>query len=159
MSCGGGCRCRLPATAPIRPLAWEPPYAIGVALKKKNKNKNKTKQKISRAHLPSGEYHALLFSCSANSSLIRVLSHILPSLSCLWTCVHCHLHQKAFSSFPPPTSVVISNYHFPWPPLLTQVKHSIVKPQSSENFVAFLQARITQALHDPLINIYPSANH
>ena len=27
--------CRPAATAPIRPLAWEPPYALGVALKKK----------------------------------------------------------------------------------------------------------------------------
>ena len=33
----------LAATAPIRPLAWEPPYAAGVALKttkKKTKNKD-----------------------------------------------------------------------------------------------------------------------
>ena len=29
--------CRPAAVAPIRPLAWEPPYALGVALKKKNK--------------------------------------------------------------------------------------------------------------------------
>ena len=46
VSCGGGCRrgldpallwlwCRPAATAPIRPLAWEPPYAAGAALKKK----------------------------------------------------------------------------------------------------------------------------
>ena len=28
---------RLPATAPIRPLAWEPPYASAVALKRKRK--------------------------------------------------------------------------------------------------------------------------
>ena len=45
MSCGVGCRrgsdpallwrwCRLVATALIRPLAWEPPYAAGVALEK-----------------------------------------------------------------------------------------------------------------------------
>ena len=45
MSCGVGCRrssdLALPwlwlkptATALIRPLAWEPPYAVGVALKK-----------------------------------------------------------------------------------------------------------------------------
>ena len=45
MSCGVGCRlpsdpvllwlwCRLVATARIRPLAWEPPYAVGVALEK-----------------------------------------------------------------------------------------------------------------------------
>ena len=50
MSCGVGCRCvadpallwlwrRLAATAPIRPLAWELPYAMGAALKKQ-KNKN-----------------------------------------------------------------------------------------------------------------------
>jgi len=42
VSCGVGCRrgsdptllwlwCRPVATAPIRPLAWEPPYAEGVA--------------------------------------------------------------------------------------------------------------------------------
>ena len=48
MSCGVGQRCssdlawlwlwhRLVATAPIRPLAWEPPYATGVALKKTKK--------------------------------------------------------------------------------------------------------------------------
>ena len=30
-------RCRLVATAPIQPLAWEPPYAAGVALKSKKK--------------------------------------------------------------------------------------------------------------------------
>ena len=46
MSCGVGCRCgldpvllwlwcRLAATAPIRPLAWEPPYAPCVALTSK----------------------------------------------------------------------------------------------------------------------------
>ena len=32
---------RLAATAPIRPLAWEPPYALAVALKRqKTKRKN-----------------------------------------------------------------------------------------------------------------------
>ena len=46
MSCGVGCRCsldpvllwlwcRLAAAAPIRPLAWELPYVMGVALKNK----------------------------------------------------------------------------------------------------------------------------
>ena len=29
--------CRLAAAAPIRPLAWEPPYAVGTALKSKTK--------------------------------------------------------------------------------------------------------------------------
>ena len=30
--------CRLATAAPIQPLAWEPPYAVGVALKKKKKS-------------------------------------------------------------------------------------------------------------------------
>ena len=48
MSCGVGLRqgsepvllwlwSRLEAVAPIGPLAWEPPYAAGVALKKRKK--------------------------------------------------------------------------------------------------------------------------
>ena len=52
MSCGVGCRhgldpgllwlwCRLAATAPIRPLVWEPPYATGAALEKTKKEKEK----------------------------------------------------------------------------------------------------------------------
>ena len=50
MSCVVGCRCgldlvllwlwhRLTAVAPIQTLAWEPPYALGVALKKQKKKK------------------------------------------------------------------------------------------------------------------------
>ena len=46
MGCGVGRRrgldptllwlwCRTAATAPIQPLAWEPPFAVGAALKKK----------------------------------------------------------------------------------------------------------------------------
>jgi len=58
MSCGVGCRCSLDptllwlwrrpvATAPIRPLAWEPPYAAGVAqeMAKRQKKKEKRKRK------------------------------------------------------------------------------------------------------------------
>ena len=33
--------CRLEATAPIRPLGWEPPYAMGTALKDKKKKKKR----------------------------------------------------------------------------------------------------------------------
>ena len=60
VSCGVGHSCgtdltllwlwrRLAATALIRPLAWEPPYAVGVALEKtktKNKKKNFPSSKI-----------------------------------------------------------------------------------------------------------------
>ena len=33
-------RCRRVAATPIQPLAWEPPYAVGVALKKKRIKRN-----------------------------------------------------------------------------------------------------------------------
>ena len=58
MSCGVGHRhssdlvllwlwCRPVATAPVRPLVWELPYATGVALKRQKQNKNKTNKKKS----------------------------------------------------------------------------------------------------------------
>ena len=59
MSCGVGRRrgsdpallrlwCRLVAIAPIRPLAWETPYAVGAAqeIAKKKKKKKKTEYEI-----------------------------------------------------------------------------------------------------------------
>ena len=61
LSCGVGCRCGLDpallwlwrslvATAPIRPLAWEPPYAVTAAqeMAKRQKNKQTNKQKKQR---------------------------------------------------------------------------------------------------------------
>ena len=56
MSCGVGHRrgldsallwlwCRPEAVAPIRPLAWKLPYAVGVALKRLKKEKKKPKKK------------------------------------------------------------------------------------------------------------------
>ena len=55
MSCGVGHRhsldltllwlwCRPAAVAPIQPLAWEPPYAMGAALEKTKKKKKKKKK-------------------------------------------------------------------------------------------------------------------
>ena len=57
MSCGVGRRCGLDpvllwlwhrpvTTAPIGPLAWEPPYAAGVALEKATRQKDKKKKRI-----------------------------------------------------------------------------------------------------------------
>jgi len=37
--------CRPAATALIRPLAWEPPFATGVALKSKKEKKTERKKK------------------------------------------------------------------------------------------------------------------
>ena len=58
MSCGVGGRCgsdpvllwlwrRPAATAPIRPLAWEPPYAVGAALEKAKRQERKEIRSIS----------------------------------------------------------------------------------------------------------------
>ena len=58
MSCGIGCRCgsdpallwlwcRPVAAAPIHPLSWGLPYAVGAALKSKKKKK-KTERQIER---------------------------------------------------------------------------------------------------------------
>ena len=55
MDCGVGCRHgsdptllwlwrRPAATAPIRPLAWEPPYAVEAALEKAKRQKKKKKK-------------------------------------------------------------------------------------------------------------------
>ena len=63
MSCGVGRRCgsdlillwvwcRLAATAPVRPLAWEPPYATGVALEKAKKDKKQKKTQTPQKNPP-----------------------------------------------------------------------------------------------------------
>ena len=55
MNCGVGCRhgselvllwlwCRLAATALIKPLAWEPPYAAGAAQEKAKQTNKQTKE-------------------------------------------------------------------------------------------------------------------
>jgi len=57
VSCGVGHRhgsdlallwlwCRLAAIPPIQPLAWEPPYAVGAALKRQKKKKILSELKI-----------------------------------------------------------------------------------------------------------------
>ena len=48
--------CRPAATSPIRPLAWEPPYAKGVTLKRqKNNNNNNNNNKFRTFSLPPKE--------------------------------------------------------------------------------------------------------
>ena len=66
VSCGIDRRCGLDlallwlwhrpaATAPIRPLAWEPPYAMGAALKIQKRQKKKKNPK-SQGNRSSGHY-------------------------------------------------------------------------------------------------------
>ena len=42
---------RLAATAPMRPLAWEPPYAGGAALEKAERKKKKKKEKSTAVNM------------------------------------------------------------------------------------------------------------
>ena len=70
MNCGVGCRCssdlallwcRRAATAPIGPLVWELPYAVGVALKRK-KNFNLATECFSAPLYFASQWSASLFS-------------------------------------------------------------------------------------------------
>ena len=65
VSCGAGCRRgsdpallwlwrRRVATAPIGPLAWEPPYAAGAAQEIAKKDKNKKQNKKNPKNKPFG---------------------------------------------------------------------------------------------------------
>ena len=71
--------CRPAATAPIRPLAWEPPYAAGAALTRQNKNK-KTLKPREVGYLAQG----VQLSCGRamfqnQESIVRV--HVLNRIS------------------------------------------------------------------------------
>ena len=68
MSCGVGCRrgsdlvlLWLAAVAPIRPLAWEPPYATGTALKRKKRKKKKVSPKAWCSKTQKNETHGYSF--------------------------------------------------------------------------------------------------
>ena len=75
VSCGVGCRrgsdptllwlWRRPvATAPIRPLAWEPPYAAGAAQEIAKRQKKKKKKKKAEGHRLWAS--AVLMGCPAS---------------------------------------------------------------------------------------------
>ena len=76
MSCGVGyrhrwdpellwLRRRVVATALIQPVAWEPPYAVGVALEKTKRQKKKKKKK----DVP---HHMSLKKCKLNNTEVPV---------------------------------------------------------------------------------------
>ena len=66
--------CRLAATAPIIPLAWEPPYATGVALEEKKRQKNKNKIKTCSVEMN-------LTSIHEDTGLIPGLSQWIKNLA------------------------------------------------------------------------------
>ena len=48
------------ATAPIRPIAWEPPYAMGAALKRQKKKRKKHILPPFRKFFPPNPEHCIL---------------------------------------------------------------------------------------------------
>ena len=79
MSCGAGHRCgsdpellwlwhRPVATAPIRALAWEAPYATGVAQEMAKRQKTKTKTKKPQKAIRNSPKHPELLNCPLYTS-------------------------------------------------------------------------------------------
>ena len=80
-----GSVCRSAATAMIQPLAWETPYAMGVALKKrkeKKERKEKNKKRLSQSlvltsgNFPSAEptVDCALTSASTGTTAVTLLT-------------------------------------------------------------------------------------
>ena len=95
--------CRLAATALIRPLAWEPPYASGAALKKTKKQKtNKKKNPIKVSY---GEARTRFKSFPLPQAEIREPSWLWRSQTC-----RCWVDFSTPLSFeekvPPPACIV-----------------------------------------------------
>ena len=108
MSCGVGGRCgsdpellwlwcRPAATAPIRPLIWELPYAMGVALKSKTTQTNKQKALSFTNHFTGNrtDFYGLIENQEA-----RVSAAVSPCASTRppWT-VNYPGHELGFNIF------------------------------------------------------------
>ena len=68
---------RLAATALIRPLAWDLPYAVGVALKSQKKKKEKRKEKKKKTQMVNKPQRNLKGN---NVSIIYNLNILVPKL-------------------------------------------------------------------------------
>ena len=88
MSCGIGCRCGLDpmllwlwcrpaATAPIRPLAWELPYAVGVAQETAKGQKKKERKKGVRNRQELGMRQCLAKRSNNTNKRWRLSNEIL----------------------------------------------------------------------------------
>ena len=71
----------LAATAPIRPLAWEPPYASGVTLKRQ-KRKKKSGKCRERGWDPISDLHMIDRTYDTRQEKIRVDSLLSPVSAC-----------------------------------------------------------------------------
>ena len=87
--------CRLEARVPIRPLAWEPPYAVGAALgkakrqKKKKKKKNHSSNSFNPSHTQVSNKRLWTEYGSLHLSLIFLMKilFLTSELINLWKCL------------------------------------------------------------------------
>ena len=79
--------CRLAATAPIRPLVWEPPYAVGSGLRKGKKTKKKKKKKKRNTH--DGRISYNIFDLLAQLMLYPVSRVNINHCQCCWVQLFC----------------------------------------------------------------------
>ena len=97
------------AVAPIQPLAWEPPYAAGVAIKskKKRKEKRKTKTEENMEYSYNGfnvSSLPVLLCLSSLGLLISPLimghiSYLCPCLVILLHANHCEFDLDVYFTF------------------------------------------------------------
>ena len=95
---------RLAAVALIPPLAWEPPYAMDVALKSKKTKQNKTKQKKPKTQQKTQNHklglrqHLMLQSTNPlqkpKIELESVSSRLALHVYCVGVCVRAHVRQR-----------------------------------------------------------------
>ena len=98
MSCGVGCRrgsdpvllwlgCRLAAIARMRPLAWEPPYALSAALKRQQQQRQKISSDDSKGKLGGVPVVVQWKGIRLGTMRLQVRSLALLSGLRIW---HCH---------------------------------------------------------------------
>ena len=78
------------AVAPIRPLAWGPPYALGAAQEKAKRPKKKKKFPQNPAHGFSAMTNRRLRSIRVEIKMVLKLENGYHTISCLLASVNCH---------------------------------------------------------------------
>ena len=102
MSCGVGCRCgsdpellwlwyRLAAAALIQLLAWEPPYAEGMALRRQKKEKKRKKKRKKKIRGRASGHHCISFCVATYLFPGRASASPTPLVTVsLFACNYCN---------------------------------------------------------------------
>ena len=130
VSCGVGYRhgsdpmwlclwCRPAAAAPIRPLAWGPPYAVGSALKRKRKKKEKKRKKKSKKKRNPWKHTGILIQLCFQRQKESLFGNIgywyLFQREFEIRCCHLHTHPKHTHTIFPVRSHLLGQISLPVP--------------------------------------------